>query len=218
MKRSIYSIACILLLASSLLSSCGSSTTNVWDYYVVNEVIKHKEGETAVSQKKLLHRQKESPSKAQLEMIVVKQDDKAYLVLGSHKIAKSFYINDSLYTFSVTDIYSRVRGNDFIRQMGDLSIYFTHVPATKVVDFLNGLDNIKKQYADMQVPKGATGQVDFYLSHNVYVSMEKKQAGQTPSKCILHVGKRRHYISLKELTGIFNQVKAFTGEKPTTLP
>lgn len=193
-----------------LLSSCGSSVTNVWDYYVTNEVIVHKSGENSVYKKKLLLREQERVNKSQLELIAVKQDSNAFLVIGSHKVAKSFMIKDSVYAFDVTDLYSRVRGSDFIRQMGDLNIYFTHVPAVKVNEFLANYELLKKQYADATVAKGATTQVDFYLAYNVFVSFEKTKAGQLlPSNCTLWAGKRKHEMSTKDLLKVLNEVKEF---------
>lgn len=193
-----------------LLSSCGSSVTNVWDYYVTNEVIVHKSGENSVYKKKLLLREQERVNKSQLELIAVKQDSNAFLVIGSHKVAKSFMIKDSVYAFDVTDLYSRVRGSDFIRQMGDLNIYFTHVPAVKVNEFLANYELLKKQYADASVSKGATTQVDFYLAYNVFVSFEKTKAGQSlPSSCTLWAGKRKHELSTKDLLKVLNEVKDF---------
>jgi hypothetical protein len=194
-----------------MITSCGStSVTNVWDYYVTNEVIVHKSGENAIFKKKLLHRDHESVNKSQLEMIAVKQDSDAYLVLGSHKVAKSFMIKDSVYAFDVTDLYSRVRGNDFIRQMGDLNIYFTHVPVAKVNEFLTNFELLKKQFAEAAVAKGATTQVDFYLAYNVFVSFEKTKATQTlPSECVVWVGKRKHSMSTNKLIETLTEMKNF---------
>jgi hypothetical protein len=211
MKQNInYSRVIFSLGILFLLSSCGSSVTNVWDYYVTNDVVVHKAGENAVYKKKLLLREKERVNKSQLELIAVKQDNDAYLVIGFHKIAKSFMIQDSLYAFDVRDLYSRVRGSDFIRQMGDLNIYFTHVPGTKVNEFLANYELLKKQYADATVAKGATTQVDFYLAYNVFVSFEKTKAGQSlPSHCTLWAGKRKHEMSTKDLVKALTEVKDF---------
>lgn len=193
-----------------LMTSCGSSVTNVWDYYVTNEVIVHKSGENSIFKKKLLYRDQEGVNKSQLEIIAVKQDSDAYLVIGSHKVAKSFMIKDSLYAFDVTDLYSRVRGNDFIRQMGDLNIYFTHVPVVKVNEFLGSFTLLKKQFAEATVTKGATTQIDFYLAYNVFVSFEKTKAGQSlPSACILWVGKRKHEVSTNKLIEFLTEMKNF---------
>ncbi|MES2559881.1 MAG: hypothetical protein V4590_09090, partial [Bacteroidota bacterium] len=192
------------------ITSCGSSVTNVWDYYVTNEVVKHKSGENTIFKKKLLLREQESVNKSQLEIIAVKQDSDAYLVIGSHKVAKSFMIKDSVYAFDVTDLYSRVRGNDFIRQMGDLNIYFTHVPVAKVNEFLANFELLKKQYADATVAKDATTQIDFYLAYNVFVSFEKHKAGQQlPSSCTIWAGKRKHQIGTKRLLDALTEVKNF---------
>lgn len=193
-----------------LITSCGSSVTNVWDYYVTNEVIVHKSGENSMYKKKLLHREQERVNKSQLEMIAVKQDSDAYLVIGSHKVAKSFMIHDSVYAFDVTDLYSRVRGNDFIRQMGDLNIYFTHIPVAKVNEFLANYELLKKQYADAAVTKGATTHIDFYLAYNVFLSFEKTRAGQgIPPSCTLWAGKRRHEIGTKDLINVLTEMKNF---------
>lgn len=192
------------------ITSCGTSVTNVWDYYVTNEVIVHKAGENSITKKKQLYREQESVNKSQLEMIAVKQDSDAYLVIGSHKVAKSFMIKDSVYTFDVTDLYSRVRGNDFIRQMGDLNIYFTHVPVAKVNEFLVNFELLKKQYTDAAVAKDATTQIDFYLAYNVFVSFEKTKMGQTlPSECVIWVGKRKHAMSTNTLIEVLSEVKNF---------
>lgn len=199
-----------VLAAILLLTSCGgSSVTNVWDYYVTNEVIQHKAESPSVSKRKLLYRDRESVKKSQLELIAVRQDDNAYLVIGSHKIAKSFLIHDSVYAFDVTDLYSRVRGDDFIRQMGDLNIFFTHIPASKCNEFLSNLEPLKKQFMDAKVSNGATTQIDFYLAHNVFVSFEKTRVGQSPSKCVLWVGRRRHEMSLETLVKVLTELKNF---------
>jgi hypothetical protein len=198
--------ACIF----TLLTSCGSSVTNVWDYYVTNEVVVHKEGETAISKRKLLLQKMESVNKSQLDLVAVKQDSNVFLVIGSHKVSKQFFIHDSLYSFDVTDLYSNVRGNDFIRQMGDLSIYFTHVPKKKCDEFLANLEPMKKQFFNAKVSEGSTTQIDFYFSHNVFVSFLKTKQGQeAPKTCNLWVGRRKHELSVKEFGDALNAMKNF---------
>lgn len=192
-----------------LLPSCGSSVTNVWDYYVTNEVIVHTPKQTTVSKRKLLLRVNEGATKSQLDLVAVRQDSLAYLVIGSHKVAKSFYFNDSLYSFNVTDLYSRVRGNDFIRQMGDLSIFFTHVPAARVNEFMVNLETMRKAYQDAKVTPGATTQVDFYFSHNVFISFEKTRANQKPTKCFIWVGRRKHQVDTDDLQKAFAELQNF---------
>jgi hypothetical protein len=157
----------------------------------------------------MLYREVESVNKSQLELIAFKQDSNIYLVMGSHKVAKAFYINDSLYHFDVTDLYSSVRGNDFIRQMGDLSIYFTHIPVAKCNEFLAGFEKLKKQYASASVTEGAVTQVDFYFAHHVYVSFVKTRDGQQPSRCNVWVGKRKHEMSTADLVETLTELKSF---------
>jgi len=198
-------VAAVLLL----LTSCGSSVTNVYDYYITNEVVAHKPNETTISKRKMLYRDVESVNKSQLELIAFRQDSNSFLVIGSHKVSKAFYIHDSLYHFDVTDLYSRVRGNDFIRQMGDLSIYFTHIPATRCNEFLANWENMKKQYAAASVSGDAVTQVDFYFAHHVYVSFEKSRPGQQPNHCNVWVGKRKHEISTNDLIKALNELKSF---------
>jgi hypothetical protein len=199
----------IAAAATLALTSCGSKVTKVWDYYVTNEVVVHKENQTAVSSRKLLFQKVEKVNKSQLDLVAVKQDSNAYLVIGSHKISKQFFIHDSLYSFDVADLYSRVRGEDFIRQMGDLSIYFTHVPKEKCNEFLATLDQMKKQYADAKVTKGSVTQIDFYFVHNVFVSLEKEKANQKPINCNIWVGRRKHEVAIKDLVKAFTELKNF---------
>ena len=115
-----------------------------------------------------------------------------------------------MYAFDVTDLYSRVRGNDFIRQMCDLNIHFTHIPVAKVNEFLANYELLKKQFADASVAKGASTNIDFYLDYNVFVSFEKTKAGQAlPSHCTVWSGKRKHEIGTKDLLMVLNEVKNF---------
>jgi hypothetical protein len=206
----LYTYSKIFFAASVLLlASCRSSVTNVWDYYITNEVVAHNPEEATVSKRKILLREQESVNKSQLELIAFRQDSSVFLVIGSHKIAKSFYIHDSLYHFDVKDLYSSVRGNDFIRQMGDLSIYFTHIPVAKCNEFLAKLDKIKSQYAAAAVSKNAVTQVDFYFAPHLFVSFEKTKAGQTPGKCNLWVGKRKHHLDTDDLVEALTELRSF---------
>jgi hypothetical protein len=208
MKLNYYSFL-LLAVAVVTLNSCGTKVISVWDYYVTNEVVQHKENETAISKRKLLFQKVERVNKAQLDLVAVKQDTSAYLVIGSHKISKQFYIHDSLYSFDVADLYSRVHGHDFIRQMGDLSIYFTHVPKAKCDEFLATLDTMKKKYSEAKVSKGSVTQIDFYFVHNVFVSLEKEKEGQKPTMCNLWVGRRKHEVAIKDLVKAFTDLKNF---------
>lgn len=197
-----------IMAALALLTAC-SSTTNVYDYYLKNEVETHKSGEIAASKSKLLLRLQESPNKAQVELVAFKTNDIKYLVFGSHKVAKAFYINDSLYNFDVTDLYSRVRGDDFIRQMGDLSVFFTHIPAANIEAFLVAWPNVQSQYTT-QIPKDKeTIYVDYALAGDVILSFEKNSATQKLTECTVWIGKRKHYISSANLLKAFNDFKTF---------
>jgi hypothetical protein len=209
MKLSNYSPTLLVAAVLLLLTSCGSSITNVYDYYITNEVVEHKTNEATISKRKMLFREVESVNKSQLEFIAFKQDSDVYLVIGSHKVSKAFYLHDSLYHFDVTDLYSRVRGNDFIRQMGDLSIYFTHIPLAKCNEFLAKWEATKKQYAAASVSDDAITQVDFYFAHHVYVSFEKTRQGQQPNNCNVWVGKRKHEISTNDLIKALTELKNF---------
>jgi hypothetical protein len=209
MKLLIYSKTLVAAGVLALLTSCGSSVTNVWDYYVTNEVVVHNQEDATVFKKKMLLRETESVNKSQLELIAFKQDSTVYLVIGSHKVSKAFYIHDSLYNFDVTDLYSSVRGNDFIRQMGDLSIFFTHIPLAKCNEFLSKLDKMKKQYASATVSQGATTQVDFYFAHQVFVSFEKSKDGQKPTQCNVWVGRRKHELNTDDFVSALNELKSF---------
>lgn len=197
-----------IIASAALLTAC-SSTTNVYDYYLKNVVETHQTGKSATSKSKLLLRGFEGTNKAQVELIAYKTGTEKYLVLGSHKVAKAFYIHDSLYHFDVTDLYSRVRGDDFIRQMGDLTVFFTHIPAANADAFLTALPNLKTDYAALQPGKGEVAYVDYALAGDVVLTFEKHSATQQMKDCIIWIGKRKHEISVNELTKALTELKAF---------
>jgi hypothetical protein len=206
MKR-IYYLASLSALA--LLSSCGSSkVTNVWEYYVTNEVVQHSVDSTTVSKRKLLLSMREDENKSQFELIAVKQDSSVFLVIGSQKLAKTFTINDSQYVIDVVDVYPGLKQEE-MAQIGDLSIYFEKVPASKCIEFLDKLPEIRKQYADAQVSDDAVTQIDFYFTSKIFVSLEKSHAGEQPSKCYVWVGKRKHAVSTKALVAALTELKSF---------
>lgn len=198
-----------ILLAIAMLASCGSSVTNVWDYYIKNNMEQHREGETSSSKTRLLFRQQESPNKAQLEFIAYKTDSGKFLVIGSHKVAKEFMIKDSIYYFDVASIYSRVRGDDFIRQLGDLSIYFTHIPASACETFMQKWEGLKTRYNQATPGAGETMYFDYTIAEGVFVSLTKTDARQLPDECTLWVGKRKHEVKTEDLVKVMSDLKFF---------
>jgi len=190
------------------LSAC-SSTTNVYDYYLKNVLEKHEAGKSATSKSKLLLRSFESTNKAQVEFIAFKTDTEKYLVLGSHKVSKSFYIKDSLFQFDINDLYSRVRGGDFIRQMGDLNIFFTHIPAAKALAFLSVWPSFKNDYNALKPAFGEVAYLDYAIVTDVVLSFEKKSITQQPNNCNIWIGKRKHTVSMVDLTKALTALKAF---------
>jgi len=197
-----------IIASAALLTACFS-TTNVYDYYLKNVVETHQTGKSATSKSKLLLRGFESTNKAQVELIAFKTGTEKYLVLGSHKVAKAFYIHDSLYHFDVTDLYSRVRGDDFIRQMGDLTVFFTHIPAANAEAFLTALSNLKTDYAALKPGKDEVAYVDYALAGDVVLTFEKQSTTQQMKDCIIWIGKRKHVISVADLTKALDELKAF---------
>lgn len=197
-----------IIVSAALLTAC-SSTTNVYDYYLKNVVETHQTGKSATSKSKLLLRGFESTNKAQVELIAFKTGTEKYLVLGSHKVAKAFYIHDSLYHFDVADLYSRVRGDDFIRQMGDLSVFFTHIPAANAEALLAALPNLKIDYAALQPAKGEVAYLDYALASDVVLSFEKRTLTDQFRVCNIWIGKRKHTIWVDELTKALEDLKAF---------
>lgn len=192
-----------------LLGSCSMSVTNVWDYYVKNHVEHHKAGQSSMSKSKVLYRKQESPNKAQLELIAYKSDSMKCLVIGSHKIAKAFIIYDTLYHFDVNDLYSSVRGNDFIRQMGDLSIYFTHISASDCDALQKGIDGLRAKFGQAMLTAGATSYMDYAVSPEVFVSAEKTSASQQLKEVTLWVGKRKHKMDADDLVKALQDFKSF---------
>ncbi len=207
MKRNIINISCFFLFMA-LLSSCGNSVTNVWDYYMKNNVEVHKVSGITSSKSKMLYRKNES-SLCQLEFIAYRQDSSRYLIIGSHLVGKSFYINDSLYSFDVRSLYSRAKGNDMIRQMGDLSVYFTHVPGERVDDFLRDWTELRATYKTTKPGNDQTVYIDYALSGNVYMSFPKKGNRDNPSDCIVWVGRRKHEMTVSSLLKVMNEIKMF---------
>jgi hypothetical protein len=197
-----------IIAVAALLSAC-SSTSNVYDYYLKNVIEKHEAGKSATSKSKLLLRGFENTNKAQVEFIAFKTDTSKYLVLGSHKVVKSFYIQDSLYHFDVADLYSRVRGDDFIRQLGDLNIFFTHIPAANAVSFLSVWPILKNEYNVLKPTAGEVAYLDYAITTDVVLSFEKKSLTQQPKDCNIWIGKRKHTVSIVELIKVLTALKAF---------
>ncbi len=195
--------------AVALLSSCGSSKiTNVWEYYVTNEVIQHQVDSTTLVKRKVLLTKQDEDNKSQFELIAVKQDSTVYLVIGSQKFAKTFNINDTQYVIDVVDVFPNMKKEE-MAQVGDLSIYFDKVPASKCIEFLDRLPEIRRQYTDAQVSEDAVTQIDFYLTHDVFFSLEKTRMGEQPTKCYVWVGRRKHAVGTKELVAALNELKKF---------
>ncbi|MCU0422925.1 MAG: hypothetical protein MUC81_08960 [Bacteroidia bacterium] len=195
------------ILSILLISAC-SSTTNVYDYYIRNVVESHQTGQLSTGSTKLLFRKIENPSKAQLELVYFKNDTNKVLVFGSHKVVKSFYLQDSVYYFDVTDLYNKVRGDDFIRQMGNLNIFFTHVPAAAIEKFLADWPSIKQSYTMLKPMKETTEEITYAIAYDVMVSFSKTQLGQKPDKAVLWIGKRKHEINTDELIAVFTAFQA----------
>jgi hypothetical protein len=201
----------LIIIVLALVASCAPSVTNVWDYYIKNNLENHVAGSSSTSKARLLYRKQEYPGKAQLELVAFKNESRKCLVVGSHKIAKAFYLNDSLYHFDVDNLYSNVRGNDFIRQMGDLSIYFTNIPADRCEAFLAGIDKLKSDFMKAAVSEGSVTYVDFPISSDVFVSFEKKSPTQLAdeSNIAVWVGKRRHEMKFADLVKAMQDLKSF---------
>jgi hypothetical protein len=200
---------CAALFAAGILASCSNSVTNVYDYYLKNVVETHKTGENSTSSSRLLLRVNESTNKAQVELIAFKADSVKYLVIGSHKVAKAFYIHDSLYHFDVNDLYSRVRGDDFIRQMGDLSVFFTHIPAGSAAMLEDALPGLKSKYTSARPGKDEVVYIDYTVAYDVIVSFEKRAITDKPTECVLWVGKRKHIIDTADLEKALTALRSF---------
>lgn len=206
MKRIYYLFSFIAL---AFLSACGSSqVTNVWEYYVTNDVVKHQADSTTLSKRKLLLSMRDNENMSQFELIAVKQDSAVYMVIGSQKMAKTFIINDSQYVMDVVDVYPGIK-EETMAQVGDLTIYFDKVPASKCIEFLDKLPEIRKQYMDAPVSDDAITQIDFYFTDNVFISLEKKHVGEQPSTCSVWVGKRKHVVDTKQLVKALTALKSF---------
>lgn len=198
------------LTALLLLSSCGSSqqVTNVWEYYVTNEVIQHNSESTSLVKRKLLMSTRDDKNRSQFELVAVKQDSTVSLIIGSQKFAKNFTINDSQYVIDVVDVFPDMEKEE-MAQVGDLYIYFEKVPASKCIEFLDKLPEMRRQYSEAQVTEGAVTQIDFYFTHNVFVSLEKDRAGEQPTNCYVWVGKRKHKVNTKAFVAALTELRSF---------
>jgi len=194
-----------------LLTSCSKSVTNVYDYYIQNNIVSHESGNIVTSKTKLLYRMQESVNKAQLELIAFKSDTMKCLVVGSHKVAKAFNLFDSTYYFDVNDLYSNVRGNDFIRQLGDLSIYFTNISLSNCNTFLKSVDKLKAEFNKAAPSENTHSHIDFSIQSDVFVSIEKKYYSQTleSAATTIWVGKRKHEIRFEDLIKAMQELKSF---------
>ncbi len=197
------------LFAMTLLSSCGSQqVTNVWEYYVTNEVVQHTPDSTTLSKRMLLMSLREEKNKSQFELIAVKQDSTVFLVIGSQKLAKTFTINDSQYVIDVVDVYPGLKEEE-MAQIGDLSIYFDKVPVQKCNEFLDKLPEMRRQYADAQVSEGSITQIDFYFTHNIFLSLEKDRVGEQPNTCYVWVGRRKHQVNTRQFVEALTALRNF---------
>ena len=199
-----------ILFALFLFTEC-SNTVNVYDYYILNNLANHENGRISNSKVKMLYRKKELSNKAQLELIAFKTDSMKYLVIGSHKLAKAFYLQDSIYYFDVNEIYSNVRGNDFIRQLGDLSIYFTNIPMQNCNKFLSSVERLKAEFNRISFTDGARNHVDYTFQSDVFISIEKRSSSQEAESATttIWVGKRKHTIDLEDLIKAIQDLKSF---------
>ncbi|MFI5221157.1 MAG: hypothetical protein ACHQK8_02440 [Bacteroidia bacterium] len=199
------------LVVILLLASCGESVTNVYDYYIKNNIDRHEAGKILTGKSKLLYRHQEFSTKAQLELIAYNNGSTKCLVIGSHNVAKSFYIHDSIYYFNVNDLYSHVRGNDFIRQLGDLSIYFTYVSSQNCEAFMSNIDKLKSEYMKGMVMEKNLSHFDYAISDDVFVSIEKKNSAELleSAQTTLWVNRRKHVIKLDDLIKAMQEIKMY---------
>jgi len=199
-----------LLFTLFIFTQC-SNTVNVYDYYVLNNLANHESGNISSSKMKLLFRDKESGRGAQLEMIAFKSGSTKYMVIGSHKMAKPFYLNDSIYYFDIDEVYSNVKGSDFIRQLGDLSIYFTHISMKDCNTFIKSVEKLTEEFNKASPADGARSHIDYTIQSDVFISIEKKYATQSfeSSTATIWIGKRKHNINLDDFINAMHELTSF---------
>jgi len=199
-----------LIVLGLALVSCGHSVTNVWDVYAKNQVAKYTQDSMTVTKTELLYRTGEATDKAQFEFVAFKQDTQKYLIIGSHTFGKTFNIQESSYVFNVKSLISKAKDEDYIRQVGELNVYFTHVPYEAIDRFLNYLPNLRASYKENKPASGGqTLYIDYQLSPQVIVSFPKDGNNNNPSDVILWVGKRKHEMSMSRLIDIMNEMRDF---------
>lgn len=197
----------ILFSAVALLASCAG-VTNVYDYYQTNVIDQHTKGVATTTSSKLLLRLNEGATKAQFELIAYKSDTVNYLIWGSHKIVKAFKQNGNPVSYDITDLVTPVNA-DGTPHKGNLSIFFTHVPAADALAFLDTLPALKTQYLALKPGKGQVLYVNYALANDVVISFPKKSVTQQPIDCVVWVGKRKHQMPTGQLTWALNNLRTF---------
>ena len=197
----------ILIGAVALMTSCGG-VTNVYDYYQTNVIDQHSKGATQSTSSMLLLRINEGSSKAQFELIAYKSDSAKFLIWGSHKMVKSVKQNGNTASYDVDDLNTPIN-EDGTPHKGNLSIFFTHIPAEDAYAFLDAWPALKTQYLGLKPSKGQVIYVNYTLANDIVISFPKKSVNQQPVDCVVWVGKRKHQMPTGQLTWALNNLRTF---------
>ncbi len=187
-------------VATMLLASCSRSVVNVYDYYVMNGIENRQDSAMAsTSACRVLYNKQQSTSLAQFELVAYKKDTLRYLIFGSYVLGKSAKINNQQYHFTVTDLYSGISDKEQAKQQGDLSVTFAHVDLARAAQLLNELPDLKARFNAAKPAKFETMRIEYNLSKEVLLSLEKNSIKDKPLVWQVWVNGRKNVISMFEL-------------------
>jgi hypothetical protein len=118
-------------------------------------------------------------------------------------------IHDSLFAIDITKLYPDVKGEDFVNQKGDLSVYFAHIPSSAIDTFMSKWADIRASYRTIPPVAGQVTYVDYALSDDVVLSFPKTGKQEAPKRCYIWIGKRKQEVDIASLIKVFTDLKAF---------
>lgn len=199
----------LLLIGTAVLGVSCASKYNLYDYYQKHAIDTVNSGSTLTTKSKLLLRDYDKNTEAQLEFVAYRSDSAKYLIVGSQKLTKSVKVNDQVYQYGYKELFPKQTDEAIIHANSDFTIYYTHVSWASANAFLDTLPALKQMYSYLMPGNGEIMYVDYALSPDVRISLPKTKVGQQPVNCIVWVGKRRHYITLGQITFALNNIRTF---------
>lgn len=198
----------LAIAGMALLASCSGTAVSVYDQYIKSGIRQRNTGESSSSSRKLLMLENDKQY-GQLELAAFKTDSGKFLVVGSIKQARTFYIHDSAYTFDVSTLYDKKSSPELSAQAGQLSIHYTHIDAGMASAFYTALMGMKQKYTQAAPGKDEVISFDYTLSPDLVISLEKTYKTQHPTRCTIWVARRKHVVQTAALEQALENLKLF---------